>query len=262
MAQPPRVKRPGPAGTLGLLRRPREMGAKAQSLLWVRLEFPPRATGAGVSLRSWTKGPTFAFRRGARGLWAEVTEGQAPCRGPGGDAARTRHGPAFGAFHTFSPPETALGSEEAPGAAWGSFCALGVCWAFSFRRKLLHPFPLESPALSLEVGKRLRRVRRRLSSSLSRSQTLKTRDVWPQADIWGQGEGASSAFLGPLPPTWPLGSPPPPGTGRWPRLVPPAAGAAGLSPGMWRRGMCMQMSPARGGAAGRARAGRMLIARK
>lgn len=129
------------------------------------------------SLRSWTKGPAFAFRREARGLWAEVTEGQAPCRGPGGDAARTRHGHAFGAFHTFPPPGTALRSEEAQGAAWGSLCALGVCWAFSFRRKLLHPFPLESPVLSLDVGKRWRRVRRLLFSYLPRPKTLKTRDV-------------------------------------------------------------------------------------
>lgn len=153
------------------------MGGGAQALPRVRLEFPPRATGAGMSLRSRTKGPAFAFRREARGLWAEVTEGQAPCRGPGGDAARTRHGHAFGAFHTFPPPGTALRSEEAQGAAWGSLCALGVCWAFSFRRKLLHPFPLESPVLSLEVGKRWRRVRRLLFSYLPGPKTLKTRDV-------------------------------------------------------------------------------------
>lgn len=68
-----------------------EMGGGAQALLRVGLEFPPRATGAGVSQSSWTEGPAFAFRREARGPRAEVTEGQAPCKGPGGDASRTRH---------------------------------------------------------------------------------------------------------------------------------------------------------------------------
>lgn len=111
-AQAPRMKRPSPTRGLGLLRRPREVGGGALSLLRVRLEFPPRATGAGVSLRSWTKRPAFAFRCEARGLWAEVTEGQAPCRGPGGEAAGTRHGPVFGAFHTFPPPGTSSGPKR------------------------------------------------------------------------------------------------------------------------------------------------------
>lgn len=64
-----------------------EVEGGEQSLPRVRLEFPPQATGAGVSRRSGTAGPAFAFRREARGLWAEVMEGQAPCGGPGGDTA-------------------------------------------------------------------------------------------------------------------------------------------------------------------------------
>lgn len=71
----PRGGEPRPRVELGWRqRRPREMGCGAQSLLRIRLEFPPWATGAGVSRPSWTAGPAFAFRYEARGLSAEVTK--------------------------------------------------------------------------------------------------------------------------------------------------------------------------------------------
>lgn len=118
---------------------------------------------------------------------------------------------------------------------------------FPSAERFPHPFPLEGPVLSLEV----RRVRRLLFSSPSRPETLKPREVWPRGDIWGQREGASGAFRGPAAAAGSPGSPPPPWLGSASPLPQRAPAAAGLSPGMWRRGMCMQMSGrGRGGGAG------------
>lgn len=227
-----------------------EMGGGARALLRVGLEFPPRATGAGVSQSSWTEGPAFAFRREARGSGAEVTEDQAPCRGPRGDVARTRHR-LLSVLFTFSHrPQPPSGLKRLRARRGVGFVPSVFSGPFPSAERFPHPFPLEGPVLSLEVRKRLRRVRRLLFSSPSRPETLKTRDVWPQGDIRGQREGASGAFRGPVPATGCPGSPPPRRPGSASPLSQRASGAAGLSPGMWRRGMCMQMSRARGGAAG------------
>lgn len=137
------VARPAPRGWRPRWRRrSRRWGVGSRRFLGSGWSFPREPTGAGVSQSSWTEGPAFAFRREARGPRAEVTESQAPCRGPGGDAARTRHR-LLSVLFTFSHrPQPPAGLKAAQGTAWGSLCALSVCWAFSFRRAL--PPPLSS----------------------------------------------------------------------------------------------------------------------
>lgn len=117
-----------------------------------------------MSLRSGTAGPAFAFRREARGLWAEVMEGQAPCRGPRGDTGPDRPPTRFRAlsvlFTLFHHPEPPSGAEVAQGAAWGKpLCPRCLLGLFLPEESFPHPFPLESLVVSLEVGKKLRRLR-------------------------------------------------------------------------------------------------------
>lgn len=138
-------------------------GGLSRSPLRVGLEFPRRAAGAGVSRRSRTAGPAFAFRREARGLWAEVTEGQAPCRGPGGDAAPDTLLRVFGAFHTFPPPRTAPGFRRGSGRRVGSLCGLAVCWDFFLRGE--PPPPLSSPK-SCGFPRRRKEVEKVLETAL------------------------------------------------------------------------------------------------
>lgn len=168
---------PDPAGRLRCLRAPGPCGGRrrcprrgagwgwglSRSPLRVGLEFPRRAAGAGVSRRSRTAGPAFAFRREARGLWAEVTEGQAPCRGPGGDAAPDTLLRVFGAFHTFPPPRTAPGFRRGSGRRVGSLCGLAVCWDFFLRGE--PPPPLSSPK-SCGFPRRRKEVEKVLETAL------------------------------------------------------------------------------------------------
>lgn len=158
--------------------------------------------------------------------------------------------------HTSPPPGTA----KARGAAWvgvGAFCALTVCWDF-FPGQHSPPFPLESLVVSLEDGKRLLRRLQTfffplLASFSSKKKNppptkkpLNSQRVWPRGDTSGWRGGSDLCI--PSPSRLPPGPAAPlPRAGSAPRPAAAAPAAAGLSSGMWRRGMCMQMRRARGG---------------
>lgn len=234
-------------------------GRGAQSLLGVRLEFPPRATGAGVSQRSWATGPDLALRREARGLLVEVMEAQASCGGPGTTPPGRATNMLSVLFTLPHRPEPPSGPNRPRAQRGGAF----VPWMFAgpFPSAESSPPPLSSrkscafPTSRAEAGKGAETP---LWLSFLSRNSKNPRRLATGSYLDSRG-GAGSAFLVPLLPTWSLHSPPPPRPGRESRREERGSGAAGLSPGMWRRGMCMQMGPARGGAAGRARAGRMLI---
>lgn len=95
-----------------------------------------------------------AERPAASGL---RSQGPAPCRGTGATPPRTRS-PALTGLFTRSRR-----SEGTQGAAWGAFVPLCLfAGTFSSEGSTPHPVPLESLVVSLEVGRRLRRVRRLL----------------------------------------------------------------------------------------------------
>lgn len=190
-------------------------GRGAQSLLGVRLEFPPRATGAGVSQRSWTTGPDLALRREARGLLVEVMEAQASCGGPGATPPGRATNMLSVLFTLPHRPEPPSGPNRPRAQRGGAFVPWMFAGPFPSAESSPHPFPLESPVLSLQVGQRLGRVRRLRFGCLSCPETLKTQDVWPLEAIWTHGEeqaAHSSSLSFPPGPSTPLPRPGPAGS--------------------------------------------------
>ena len=126
----PRGGEPRPRVELGWRQpRSRETGCGAQSLLRIRLEFPPWATGAGMSRPSWTSGPAFAFLLEARGLSAEVTEPRSPVEARGATPigrATDRLSVLFKLCHGRGPPSGPKSSGRGVGELLCPRCLLGL----------------------------------------------------------------------------------------------------------------------------------------
>lgn len=187
---------------------------------------PPRATGAGASRRSGTVGPPScsAARPAASGLRSPRAGRPAEARGatPPGRATDTLS-VLFTLGHRLGPPSGPQGRRARRGEPLCPRRLLGLF--LPQRASFPHPFPLQSPVLSLEVGKGVSRVRRLLFGCLSRPQTLNIRDARPDRDIWGQREGASRAFQAlSLPPGPPAPLPRPAGPGSPARAAAPGSG--------------------------------------
>lgn len=169
------------------------------------------------------------------------------------DTPRT-HSQRF--LHTSPPPGTA----KARGAAWGGggvlcpYCLLGLLPRTAF--------PTLSSRKSCGFPRRRKEVEKVadfffFGFFFHPESPLNPQRVWRRGDISGCRGGSELCIPPPyrLPPGLVAPLPRP---GSAPRPAAAAPAAAGLSSGMWRRGMCMQMRRARGGPG----AERMLIACK
>lgn len=187
---------------------------------------------------------------------AEVIEGQAPCRGPGGDAALDTPRTRVQHFRRLSHFPTAPRGSESGGTARGSLCALAVCWDFFLGQ---HPPPFSSRKSCGFPRRRKEKLAATPPWQSFPSRTLKNSKGWAIGSFLGSSGGSEGRIPSPgsLPPG-PAVPLPRPGLGPASSPEPPATGSRRVKP----RNVAARNVHANEPSAGRGGAGRMLIACK
>lgn len=202
--------------------------------------------------------PLFCSFRPARSL-LRSPRARLRAEDSGGARPRTRPGHTPSAFAHFPTAGNSQGTGRGVGGGGGvlcPYCLLGLLPRTAF--------PTLSSRKSCGFPRRRKEVvekvadfffspfgfflvqKKKKKKPTTNKKPLNSQRVWPRGDTSGWRGGSELCI--PSPSRLPPGPAAPlPRAGSAPRPAAAAPAAAGLSSGMWRRGMCMQMRRARGG---------------